>query len=145
SDIVLDVLERVDLAGEDHFAGAADADVLVADDFAFGDVAAGDDDALRGAEGSSDFGFAELGVFEDGRQAALHGALDVIGQLVDYIEGQNLNVFLFGSLLGGLVGADVETDDYGFGGGGEDDVGFADVAYAGVENPQLYFGLVELV
>ena len=58
--VVLESLQRSDLAFEDHHIVAQQPDFGVARDLAVGDVATGDDTDLRKTEGVSNFGGTQI-------------------------------------------------------------------------------------
>src|SRR5579871_5769635 len=113
ADIVLEMLERLDLAREDNVAATADADVGVAGDLAVGDVTAGDHDAAGRLEPLAHLGLTQRDLLEDRGEQPLHRALDRLGQLVDDVVGANVDMLAFGGGLGRLVRPDVESDHDG--------------------------------
>ena len=134
ADVVLEALEGGDLALPDLVAFAEQADLLVATDEAVGDAAAGDLADLGDLEDVEDLGAAGVVLLEDWLEEAVHRLGDLVLQLVDDGVQTDLDVFALGDLGGLAIGPDVEADDDGVRGGGEQDVGLGDGADAGVQD-----------
>ena len=107
-------------------------------------VAAGDGADPGDPEDLADLGVAGDDLFELGGEHADHGLLDVLEQLVDDLVGADLDVLGVGQLAGLAVGADVEADDRGVGGGGQLDVVLGDAADGPVDEGQLHLVALEL-
>ena len=134
ADVVLEALERGDLALPDLVAFAEQADLRVAADEAVGDTAAGDLADLGDLEDVEDLGAAGVVLLEDRLEEAVHGLGDLVLQLVDDGVQADLDVLALGDFGGLAVGPDVEADDDRVRGRGEEDVGLGDGADTGVED-----------
>src|SRR5580692_11180887 len=132
-DVVLEALERRQLAVPDDRAVANETDLGRALDVALGDVRAGDRDALD-LEDLADLGLAVHLLDEGRREEAFHGALHVVDGVVDDRVEADLDLVLLGERARLAGRPDVEADDDGLGGDGEVDVALCDGADAGVDD-----------
>ena len=78
---------------------------------ALGDVAAGDDAELRDLERVAHLGAAAGDFLQRRVEQALHGLLDLVGDVVDDRVEADLDADLLGLLGGLLLGPHVEADD----------------------------------
>ncbi len=121
-DLVLEALERAELAFVDDHVVADQTHIRAPLHLALGDPATSDLANLGDVEHFEDFGVAEE-IFAIGwRQKARHGRLDVVHKVVDHVVIADLDAFLLGQRARLTVGADVEADDGGSGRGRERDV-----------------------
>src|SRR5665213_3617851 len=133
-DVVLDALERGDLALPDFLAVAQHADLCVAADEAVGDLAAGDLADLGDLEDLQDRGASSIVLLVDRVEQAVHGLGHLVLQLVDDGVHADIDVLAGGQVLRLAFRTDVEADDHRVGGRSEQDVGFRDGADARVED-----------
>src|SRR5206468_8722957 len=110
-DVVLEAPQRPDLAFIDHAVVAQQAKLRIAADRALGDVAARDDAELRDLERIADFRAPASDFFQRRLEQALHGRLDLVGDVVDHRVETDLDARLVGFLGRLLLGTDVETED----------------------------------
>src|SRR5690554_367224 len=129
-DLVLEALERRELALVDHHVVADQAHAGTALDQALGDPAAGDLADLGDVEDLEDLGVADEGLAALRLQQPRHRRLHVIHEVVDDVVVADLDAIATGEVLRLLVGADVEADDDGVRCCRQGDVGFSDAADA---------------
>ena len=89
--LVLEALQRLELAFVDDDVVAEQADIGAALDDAFGDPAAGDLADLRDLEDLQDLGVAEEGLAPLGREHARHRRLHIVDEVVDDVVVADLD------------------------------------------------------
>src|SRR5690606_14895881 len=112
-DLVLEALERLELAFVDDDVVADEADARATLDHALGDTAAGDLADLGDVEHFEDFGIADKGLAPFGLQEAAHGILHVLDEVVNDVVIADFDAVAGRQFLSLLVGTDVEADDDG--------------------------------
>ncbi len=133
--VVLEALERGDLAFVDLLAAAHHLDFRVAADDAVLYTAAGDGADLGNPEDGEDFGAAEVAFLERGFEQTHHGEAHLILQLVDDGVEADFDVLLLRQLGGLALGAHIEADDDGVRGSRQQHVALGDGADAGAYAP----------
>src|SRR5437016_2519339 len=127
-DVVLEALERGDLAGEDGLLVAEQPDHRGAGDLAVGVGRSRDGPELRHVEGLQHLRVPHHLLLDDGLEQALHGQFHVVQRLVDDVvlfQGHALRSRRLRRLR---LGLDVEADDHRLRGRAQHHVAFGDVA-----------------
>src|SRR4051812_31681423 len=137
--VVLESLERVDLASVDDHVVAQHPHLGVSLDHAFLNVAPGDGADLRDAEYLAHLDHTEHRFLLLGRQHPGERRLHLVDRVVDDVVVAHLDAGGLDQLSGGGVGAGVEADDHGARGHRQVDVRLGNAADAGVHHAYLDF------
>src|SRR3954467_14648443 len=137
--VVLESLERVDLAGVDDHVVAQHPHLGASLDHAFLNVAAGDRADLRDAEYLAHLDHTEHRFLLLGREHAGERGLHLFDRVVDDVVVAHLDAGGLDQLSGGGVGAGVEADDHGARGHRQVVVRLGNAADAGVHHAYLDF------
>src|ERR1700722_6749638 len=136
--IVLEAAQRVDGALPNDGALAQEADLRAAGDLAVAHVTPGHGADPGHPEHLAHLGLARDDLLVDRREQSEHGRLDVLEQLVDDLVGPDLDVGRLGQLTRALVGAHVDPDDGGIGGGRELHVVLGEAPDAAEDEAELH-------
>src|SRR5450830_1861888 len=137
--IVLESLERIDLAGPDDDVVAQQAHRRRALDDAIGDQATGNRADLRDQDDLADFDLADDGFAPFRSQHARQCRLDLFDRIINDVVVADVDTVGFGQLAGLAVGTGVEADDDRFRGHRQVDVRFRDATDGGVHDLHTHF------
>src|SRR5690606_14076622 len=129
-DLVLEALERLELAFVDDDVVAQEAHAGTTFDHAFGDLTAGNLADLGDLEDLLDHRVADEGFTTVRRQKPAHGTLHILDEVVNDVVVADFDAVAGGQFLGLLVGTDVKAHDDGIGSRGQGDVRLGDAADA---------------
>src|SRR3989338_5602467 len=135
--VVLDPLEARDPHLGDAHTPADDADGAVAADGPLRDHASGHHPGLGNLEELAHLGAADERLLDGRLQQPFDGRRDGIHQLVDDLVDVEVDPLGRGEDLDFRLDADVEADDDGIRGDGEDHVGLVDVAHPDVQHLEV--------
>src|SRR5208283_401440 len=136
--IVLEALERGELAFPYRAAVADQPRASTANNLAIDDHASGDGGAGH-AENLADFGAAERFFAVGRREQAFHRLVHIVDRFVDDGVEANLDAFFFREAGSLRFGADIKADDDGFGSRRERNVGLRNRARRAVDYLELDF------
>ena len=97
-DVVFEAAQRGNLALEDDRGVAHDANLVIAGDFALGDIATGDVADLRDAEHVANLGDTRIALDDFGSEHADACGVDVLDSLVDDAIQANVDLLMLGRL-----------------------------------------------
>ena len=143
-DIVLEPLERPELAGVDDDTVADDADGRGPLELALADHTPGDGADLGNLENLQDLDRGDDLFLHDGLKHTLDSVLDVVDGVVDDGVKADFDLLLLGDAPCSGRRTHLEPDDDGVGCGGEQDVGFGNLTHGGVDDIDLHRLLGEL-
>ena len=112
-DIVLESLEALENAFENHILAPLHAGLVGFLDLAFGNEGTGDD-GLVDLENLAHFRLTLDRFLLSGVQQANHGGFDFFGDLVDDIVEADINAFFVSQFFSLLFGLGIKGDDDGF-------------------------------
>ena len=143
-DVVLEALERRDVAFPDEVLAAEQAHLGAALDDAVADHAASDRAELGHAERLAHFGVAEDDLFDDRREHAFQERRHVVDRVVDHRVLLDLHGQIVGQALALGLRLDVEGDDDGLGGRRQVDVALRHAADRRVQHADLDLFVLDL-
>src|SRR6266540_4093611 len=135
--VILEALERIELAIVDDDIGAQDPDLRTAADDAFEHVAAGDSSDLGYLVYLAHFDEPELAFLLLRREHARERRLHLVHRLVDDVVVANVDAVVLGELARGDIGAGVEADDDGLRRQRQVDVRLGNAADGGMHDVDL--------